>query len=156
MIDTDSITNNEMQTDTVNIGAIMAQYQPIENDQKANFEIAKKVLLEHYKGASKSVLTEVLMIHLKEYFKLEKETVRILKPIVGEMLAEAKVDKKQEKKDDKLDIIEQNLRIKAKRDAKKAELFDILSNKDGKSTVQGILFKLSGNPFIFQCTFFSD
>ena len=33
-----------METDTVNIGAIMAKFQPVENNQTANFEIAKKIL----------------------------------------------------------------------------------------------------------------
>ena len=145
MIDTEN-TIREMETDTVNIGAIMAKFQPIENNQTANFEIAEKILKEHYTGASNSVLVKVLNIYLKDYYKLAPKSVKALEELIKDMVRDFKKSNKLETKEDdeaamkkrREEQNEINKGIREKREAHITKLYEILKNKDGKSTDEEI------------------
>jgi hypothetical protein len=139
-------TIREMETDTVNIGAIMAKFQPVENNQTANFEIAEKILKEHYTGASKSVLVKVLNIYLKDYYKLDSKGVKALDELIKDMVRDFKKSSKFDTKEDDVEAMKKrqeeqreiNKIINDKREAHIIKLYEILKNKDGKSTVQDI------------------
>jgi phage/plasmid-associated DNA primase len=135
---------------------VLLRNYTLSNNISKNIDLAKQFIRNHYADAPKADVIQVIEMYVKPYFRLDNKGVSFIKQSWNDIQKERRDAKKADevkKREAKLSVDEdeaiearriaeetraQNITIREKREKRISDLYDILKNKSGNSTVADI------------------